>query len=1273
MEPSQIAGRYEVERVAGSGGLGVVYRCRDRVTGVPVAVKVAPRASAGQRERFLREAEMLSTVEHPHVVRYLGHGLLDTNEAWLAMEWLEGEDLHTRLERSPLALAETIAMAKHLASALAAAHDAGIVHRDVKPANVFLVGGDPASPKLIDFGIARAGTRHLTSPGGILGTPGYMAPEQARGEANVDARSDVFALGCVLYECLSGRRAFDGDSPMAILAKVLLDEPPRLRAARPDVPPALEHVVDRMLAKTKEARYASASEVARDLDRLDVSTEEGAHPAARAITSRERKLLCVLVARRGAAPPKDATLVDSNDAERSASDRALRDVAASLGTSAEVLLDGSLVVVFEGTAAVDQAARAARAGLRLRDHDAGVLRLAIATGRGEISGAIPVGEVVDRACALLDAAPTDGVRIDPLTADLVEGRFLKSEDAAGAVLRGELDAQNVRQRRAPLVGRDREIGTLLALFREVREEGAPRVALVTGEAGMGKSRLRVELAERLKGEDALWLFGGGDVAQPGAPFGAIQSALRRELGVRPGASAEERRTRVLERLRKHAGDAVAERIAPFVAELAGAPLDEAESSRVHAVRADALAMGDALRAAWQDFLEAEARARPVVIVLEDMQWGDRPSVSLALAALRALPASPLWLLVTARPEIFSVFPDVTGARGVTHVELGPLGSRSSQKLLRGLLETASDETIERVTQQAGGNPFLLEELARAVAQGRASELPETVLATAQARLLTLSPTARRVLRAAAVLGEEVVDEGLAALLVDLDESERAARVADVVREEILERDPADPRRLRFRQVLLREASYASLTETDKKLAHALAATWLTKRGGADHLTLATHFERAGNPREACAHFVAAAEQSLEGSDFEGALERLARADACKPEGETLGKLLLVRADTNRWRGEHQGVRECSSRAAKLLPEGSEAWLAAKVNEAMSSALLGDLGPAQALATLLCILVEGGDVSGHVLAAGARAAGMLLRYRVGSDVPGRLIRTLSTAMTQCKDERAVGMVLGALSTDAMNREDLEDALDFGTSGAASLARAGDVRNACNTRLNLGYALMLLGQFARAEAELLEGLAVADRIGLKAMAALAHHNLGPTLAFRGDFDAAEKHEREAVRAYGEQGDKRLAAASRYYLGRILLSRDRLDEAEQEMRRARAEVANAPGLFPLMTAGLALVLVARGKGPEALAVARDGAKKAAERSFQVEEPRVIKLALASALVAVRDDVEAGKLVSELTVELLDRAARIRDPAVRQTFLSAVDDHARVFALRSSLAGTE
>src|SRR5689334_198949 len=201
-------GRFQIERLAGQGGAGVVYRGLDRDTGAAVAIKTtAPHASD---RRFEREAEALAALRHPAIVTYLQHGTFE-HQHYLVMEWLEGEDLGARLAAGALALADAVAIGRQLAAALAAAHEKGIVHRDVKPANVFLVGGDPSRVKLLDFGIARhAGPATLTTTGTVVGTPSYMAPEQARGTGELDARVDVYGLGALLFHCVTGRATFVG-------------------------------------------------------------------------------------------------------------------------------------------------------------------------------------------------------------------------------------------------------------------------------------------------------------------------------------------------------------------------------------------------------------------------------------------------------------------------------------------------------------------------------------------------------------------------------------------------------------------------------------------------------------------------------------------------------------------------------------------------------------------------------------------------------------------------------------------------------------------------------------------------------------------------------------------------------------------------------------------------------------------------------------------------------------------------------------------------------
>ena len=265
MKPGEvIASRFELERLAGEGGMGAVWRARDRTAGELVALKIMQGA---EPERFAREAALLSELAHPAIVRYVGHGT-ENGTLWVAMEWLEGEDLAERIARGPMSLFESLSLAATIARALAAVHACGVVHRDVKPGNILLVEGGGA--KLLDFGIARQTvTAALTKTGTAIGTPGYMAPEQARGDPDVGPPADVFSLGCVLFECIARQPVFTGEHFVAILAKVLMQEAPRLGDVVAGVPVEVGALVEKMLAKDPGARPANGGEVAKELGVMD--------------------------------------------------------------------------------------------------------------------------------------------------------------------------------------------------------------------------------------------------------------------------------------------------------------------------------------------------------------------------------------------------------------------------------------------------------------------------------------------------------------------------------------------------------------------------------------------------------------------------------------------------------------------------------------------------------------------------------------------------------------------------------------------------------------------------------------------------------------------------------------------------------------------------------------------------------------------------------------------------------------------------------------------
>ena len=263
--------RYRLERELGRGGMAVVYLAEDVRHHRLVAVKVlrSDLARSIGADRFLREIEIAAGLSHPNILPLHDSGEAGDDLLYYVMPYVEGESLRARLDRArQLPLGEALRIAKQVAEALAYAHARGVVHRDIKPENILLHEG---VPMVTDFGIARAiGTvsnERLTETGIAVGTPAYMSPEQAAAERDVDERSDIYSLGCVLYEMLAGEPPFTGPTAQAVLARKLLEPLPRLRVIRPDVPQSVDDVVTRALARVPADRYATAAAFATALER----------------------------------------------------------------------------------------------------------------------------------------------------------------------------------------------------------------------------------------------------------------------------------------------------------------------------------------------------------------------------------------------------------------------------------------------------------------------------------------------------------------------------------------------------------------------------------------------------------------------------------------------------------------------------------------------------------------------------------------------------------------------------------------------------------------------------------------------------------------------------------------------------------------------------------------------------------------------------------------------------------------------------------------------
>src|SRR5436853_4267916 len=307
--PGTRLGPYEIVSRIGAGGMGEVWRARDTRLDRSVAVKMLPADLARNAElkiRFEREARSISQLEHPNICRlydvgHAGEGAGATL-SYLVMELLDGETLSERIARGPLPLADVIRYGIQISDALDRAHHAGIVHRDLKPGNIMIT---KSGAKLLDFGLAKTTTapvagdaptiqKDLTQEGTILGTFQYMAPEQLEG-LDADARTDIFAFGAVLYEMVTGQRAFDGKTKTSLIASIVGSMPKPVSEIVPVSPAALDNVIAKCLATDREERWQSAHDVAEELKWIATTSTSGSHEAS-TITQRPHGRFVVVAA-----------------------------------------------------------------------------------------------------------------------------------------------------------------------------------------------------------------------------------------------------------------------------------------------------------------------------------------------------------------------------------------------------------------------------------------------------------------------------------------------------------------------------------------------------------------------------------------------------------------------------------------------------------------------------------------------------------------------------------------------------------------------------------------------------------------------------------------------------------------------------------------------------------------------------------------------------------------------------------------------------------------
>jgi tetratricopeptide (TPR) repeat protein len=1250
--------------------MGRVYRAIDELSGAVVAVKVLHATAGDAEERFDREVRLLQKLQHPGIVKYVAHGASAEGRPYLAMEWLEGEPLGRRIAHGAMSVREAVDVAKGIAEAVGAAHSIGIVHRDLKPQNIMVPrqGG----VKVLDFGIARraAETLSLTRTGMVVGSFHYMSPEQALGNVAVDARSDVFSLGCVLYECLTARRAFHAHDATAVLAKILLDAPIPIDEIRPGVPAQLVALVDRMLAKNAAERPANGRAVADALSAVEQSSTApiSARPPP-VLGQAEQRVVCVVIAKdaldtdRTQLGPETPVRVFVRDPDHVL--RELRDATEKHGGQLALLADGCALVTFGEGLSMDEAGRGAQCALAVRT----ILRdrpVALAIGLGVVSERAPIGSVIELAVAALDRAPSSGVRLVGVSEGLLGAKFQIESDDNGLVLAGTKIADASRTllgRETTCVGREREIKALEALYCEAVEENAARAVLVTGNAGFGKSRVRHELLRRLAGDETppIVLVGRGDVVGAGSPFSMLRDAVTLAAGAHetmtPAAQAEA----LVRHLASVEGDRRATTIA-FLGELCGIPTPPSDGSV--AARGDARAMGDGMRAAFEEWLLAHTRRGPVVLVLEDLHWGDLPTIRFVDAALRNLASEPLFVLALGRPEVNERFPNLWKDHSLLQLPLGPLSRKAQEKLVREVLgRGCSDADVERIVQRSEGNAFFLEELIRNVSQGDTGSLPKSVLAIVQARLDSLDLETRRVLRAASVFGERFVREGAQALVRDADVG---AALGTLVRLELV--TPFGDDGFVFRHALLRDTAYALLTDEDRRLGHVLAGEWLEAQGEHDALVLAEHFERGGKSERAARWLNQAARQALGGQDLGQVIALADRALGGATDREARGRILWVQSEAHRWRGEMALALDKSARAADLLPPGTVDFYFALGEAIASCAFSGKFTAAGPFFQRALETPAKPEARAAQVVCVARGCTQLLEAGRYAEVDAIMTRFAGTNSDAVEDI-ARGWVKWLIAMRALCAGDLGAFIESTEACLECFQKLSESRNVCSQRTNLGYAYIELGDYARAETQLRQVLHDAERLGLPMIVAYALHNLGNAVASLGRLEEGLALESRAVEVAAGMRDPRIEGASRTYVAKMALAAGDLERATRETDSAIALLGEHPALLALAHAMRGSVHLARRDVDRALSETTAAtALLEAHGAFEDGETTV-RLAHVRALLAKGDQNAAADAAGAAKERLLARADRIKDPTWRSTFLTNVADSRDTLAVAESM----
>jgi serine/threonine protein kinase/tetratricopeptide (TPR) repeat protein len=771
-------GPYEITEQIGRGGMATVYRAYQPSMDRHVALKVISASMLEDtvgRDRFQREAKLVAKLEHPHLLPvYDFDGAHDP--PYIVMRFLEGGTLKQVMDADPLPAEEMLFMLRQVATALDYAHRQGIVHRDLKPSNIMI--DKEGNAFIADFGIARVSNaaRDLTGTGNVIGTPGYMAPEQARAKVELDGRADIYSLGVIIYELLAGQGPYERENALEELMAHMNDPVPDIREANPELPSELSPVVQKAMAKDRDERYSTSGELVDELGKALKKQASNAPSQLRSLTQTfaAEQLAALDVGAADAKTPSDVQrqmtvlymdmtdfadlLYESEEADevQRRTDRlwhAFEGIASQHGGELESRT-GEVGLMLWGLEEIHESDpdQAIHAALTMKQQieklaiaqwgdseDPLPFKAGITTGpvlltRDATGGTTASGTTITLAGRLKESAPPGDILISHDTFTHVRGIF-DMRQLPPVRMRGRKDPLDVyvavraRPRafklqprgiegvETKMVGREPEFKILQDALTLTIEDRETQVVTVVGEAGVGKSRLLYEFSNWVDVLDqTVWFF----EARATQPSMLQPYSLTRDLfSFRFQISDNDPLPVVHQKFEEGVAgfmNGASEEVAPLIGQLVG--FDFSENPAVKPLLEDPEAFHRKALGHLGEFFLTASKTNPVFVQVEDIHWADDRSLDLLNSLARENVDLPLFIIYMARPELFDRRSSWgEGQEYHARITLNPLSRLDSRRLVRELLKKVDKvpgELRDLIIDRAEGNPFYMEELIKSL-------------------------------------------------------------------------------------------------------------------------------------------------------------------------------------------------------------------------------------------------------------------------------------------------------------------------------------------------------------------------------------------------------------------------------------------------------------------------------------------------------------------------------------------------------------------------------